>query len=349
MNIFAYHDLQYVSIAIIAVAIGLGTLLLFLRERRIRMKIRGRYLLRSRRLTRMLRIVQLSEELADIGHWELDLRTGKQTWSRGLFRLFGLDQAAELCPDEAASLFVDGEDGLLSALGANRHNRETYCIDVPVKRIDGAGRTFRLHACNIFGWRGRATRTVGVVIDVSEQVQRDRELHDRKRKLDEARHLAETDSLTGLANRRRAMEWLELAMANCRTNRKQISLIVLDIDHFKAVNDGYGHPAGDCVLKRVAAIVGDEARACDLIGRIGGEEFVIGLEGAGEREVKAIAERIRLAVVERSGTDVLPPVTASMGFATAADEDTSLSLFARADAALYAAKHAGRNRVRQAA
>lgn len=126
-------------------------------------------------------------------------------------------------------------------------------------------------------------------------------------------------------------------------------MIAFDIDHFKQVNDRFGHAAGDKVLQRVAEIACGEARASDLVGRIGGEEFVWILPDAGLDVARGAALRLRRAIERGSGNVELPTVTASIGFATWAQGDDTASLLARADAALYAAKGAGRNKVKQAA
>ena len=126
-------------------------------------------------------------------------------------------------------------------------------------------------------------------------------------------------------------------------------MIVFDIDHFKTVNDTYGHPEGDKVLRRIATVAKEQARASDVIGRIGGEEFAWIVPGADESFAKLVAERLRLAIAVDGVSGEVPMVTVSMGIAAIESGDTSLSLFARADAALYSAKNAGRNTVRLAA
>ena len=122
---------------------------------------------------------------------------------------------------------------------------------------------------------------------------------------------------------------------------------MLDIDHFKAVNDRYGHAAGDHVIRAVASAASDELRPCDLLGRLGGEEFAFVLPDCDIVQAAALAERLRLAVARRK-IEANPGigVTASFGVTELADADGCLSdLLARADAALYRAKECGRDRV----
>ena len=125
------------------------------------------------------------------------------------------------------------------------------------------------------------------------------------------------------------------------------ALVLFDIDHFKAVNDRYGHDVGDEVLKRVAASAIEGLRSTDLIGRYGGEEFVIILPRTDADTALQIAERVR-SRIEASRGGAQPKVTVSLGVATTQGDDTGHVILKRADVALYAAKDAGRNRLRLA-
>jgi len=164
-------------------------------------------------------------------------------------------------------------------------------------------------------------------------------------------HLAITDSLTNLTNRRN----FDIALAHeielLGENDKSLSLVLLDLDHFKSYNDHYGHPAGDECLRRVSASVSQAVRPTDLCARIGGEEFAFLLRNTGVTESLIIAERIRLAIaslnIAHAASKVLPHVTASLGVATTSDchEEAALALYRCADAALYRAKMGGRNQI----
>jgi diguanylate cyclase (GGDEF)-like protein len=158
------------------------------------------------------------------------------------------------------------------------------------------------------------------------------------------------DGLTGLLNRRLLDERLAAEIASALRRQAELSVILLDLDHFKRVNDTHGHLAGDATLKRVAALAGAAARADDVVGRYGGEELVIIARGAALPEAAALAERLR-AEVERAEViygDTAIRVTMSAGVASLAcvgPTGTPAALFACADTRLYAAKQAGRNRV----
>jgi len=163
--------------------------------------------------------------------------------------------------------------------------------------------------------------------------------------------LATTDGLTGLFNRRHffTMATRELALAARRSS--PLAAVMLDIDHFKQVNDVHGHPVGDDVIATVARRLGATVRATDLVGRYGGEEFAIILLDTGAADALALAERLRAAIGDRpvktEAGDL--PVTISVGIACLdAAGDSAGDLLGRADSALYQAKRGGRNRVAQA-
>ena len=163
--------------------------------------------------------------------------------------------------------------------------------------------------------------------------------------------MAMTDELTGLYNRRYADQHLNRQVAERARSAAPMALMVLDIDHFKMVNDTYGHPVGDEVLVEFAQRMRDEMRGVDLLARYGGEEFVAALpEARGETALRA-ADRLRAAIAgEPFDTSAgLLTVTASIGVATLEPDETAPSLLRRADEALYAAKRSGRNRVATAA
>jgi diguanylate cyclase (GGDEF)-like protein len=156
------------------------------------------------------------------------------------------------------------------------------------------------------------------------------------------------DPLTGLLNRRYFDEAIETAYAAARRGADPLGLIVLDLDHFSAVNNEHGHSVGDTVLQRVARSIRLAVRDGDVVVRYGGEEFVVIAPGADDEDAVEIAERIRDAV-SRSGEELVDgrrvPLTTSAGVACLVDESDGHALFRAADSALLAAKRGGRNRV----
>lgn len=158
--------------------------------------------------------------------------------------------------------------------------------------------------------------------------------------------LASTDPLTGLSNRRFFQEKLTDGLSAHREEGQPLSLLIIDIDHFKHINDTYGHPVGDLVLSDLAKLLQDMNREGDLFARFGGEEFVALLPGAAMDDATALAESICLAAASASmGGYRIYRITISIGVATETPQETELSLVQKADTALYASKSGGRNRV----
>ncbi|MCW2241639.1 GGDEF domain-containing protein [Azospirillum canadense] len=163
----------------------------------------------------------------------------------------------------------------------------------------------------------------------------------------ELRYLADTDVLTGAKNRRAFTALAERELARHQRYHRALSLIMMDLDHFKAVNDEHGHAAGDAVLIEVIRRCRDGLRRHDAIGRLGGEEFAILLPETGLSQAREVAERLRQSIAAAS---IFAPdgqalaVTASMGIAALGAGDLLDSLLSRADHALYQAKECGRNR-----
>ncbi len=164
---------------------------------------------------------------------------------------------------------------------------------------------------------------------------------------EEFERLASHDSLTGALMRGAWMARAQIEIERSKRHARQLALVVMDLDHFKQINDTLGHAAGDQALVDYVACVTRHLRRQDSLGRIGGEEFVLLLPETTALEAHVVAERIRSAIAERQ---VEPHYTVSMGVAElgAADQTVS-SLLARADAAMYQAKTKGRNRVELAA
>ena len=157
--------------------------------------------------------------------------------------------------------------------------------------------------------------------------------------------LVTTDPLTGLANRRVFEEAIERAVAMARRTRRPLALLFIDGDHFKSVNDTFGHPFGDRVLRLLAETIRSQLRPYDLAARLGGEEFAVILPGASHDDAVRIAERLRVAVA-RESTRLRDGFEQTVSLATMERGDlTADALVDRTDRALYCAKYAGRNRV----
>lgn len=173
------------------------------------------------------------------------------------------------------------------------------------------------------------------------------EIEQRKKLEDELRLLATTDSLTGLLTRRRFLELGHRELLRKARNGSPLSILLMDLDHFKRVNDRFGHAAGDQVLAAMAKVGRAGLREVDLLGRLGGEEFGAVLPDAGLETARQVAERLREALAgwkyQQEAHEVT--VTVSIGITEVTPDDKTLdTAFSRADKALYRAKATGRNR-----
>ena len=211
-----------------------------------------------------------------------------------------------------------------------------FVQDDPLLRAMAAGGLIYLAAAY------RATRTLAFFLGRSLQLSHELAIaHDREQAL------ARTDELTGLRNRRAFYEAGERALEWARRYDHALALVMLDIDHFKRINDAQGHAAGDAALRGLAETLRSNARAADVAGRLGGEEFAVLLPETTLQEAIAYAERLRAAI---AGSVVVHQrqelrFTCSLGVAQMKPSDDLDALVGRADAALYRSKEGGRDRV----
>ncbi len=190
-----------------------------------------------------------------------------------------------------------------------------------------------------FDEEGHLLEIVVTFIDVTDRVARRIESELVEQHL---REVALTDELTGLGNRRAILGAADHAVAT--TGGAPLAFLMVDLDHFKMVNDTHGHSRGDDVLQQMGGEIAAALRQGDLLGRFGGEEFLAVLPGTGLEAALAVAERLR-GLVEKAGVDY--GVSASVGVAIREHEESAAALIRRADQALYAAKAAGRNTIRE--
>jgi len=169
-------------------------------------------------------------------------------------------------------------------------------------------------------------------------------IDEEKEKSIKLNHLAITDKLTGLYNRVKLDKVLDIEILKALSSEKDISIIFIDIDKFKHINDTYGHQVGDQILKDFSLKLKNCIRKTDIIGRWGGEEFLIICKGTNLKESLCTAENLR-STIQNMKLETVNSITASFGVATLKDDDCAQSLLRRADAALYRSKENGRNRV----
>lgn len=310
--------------------------------------------LRRARFNALRGTLDVAEEVGGFGLWQSSPAEGQRHWTDGMCRLFGMNPGEAICDSDAETLLLS--NGIDLSILASEAQRSSDGIDTRFKilGLDDEERYIDMRMRPTLGNGSSSPRGVMAVFrDATQQTVRERQLQSLRQRAmieaEKARAEANRDPLTNLANRRYLMGELDRRLALRTENSEAISLILFDVDHFKTVNDRYGHLVGDRVLKRIARIAGEQAREGDLVGRIGGEEFVWVLEGGDADLAWSASERLRRAIAMESGVAEVPPVTISVGCVTAEPGECSLSLFARADEALYEAKNGGRNTVRIAA
>ncbi|MES2739957.1 MAG: sensor domain-containing diguanylate cyclase [Pseudomonadota bacterium] len=300
--------------------------------------------------------IQMLETLV-IPTFVLDLDCKVIMWNRACERLTGVAAYEVLGTGEhwrsfytqarptLADLVAQGRQGDIAALyqhqvqrNDNEHNvyAENWC-DMP--RM-GRRRYLAVDASPILGNEGGIVAVVETLRDMTDEKNTQLALE----------QLATRDGLTGLANRRCFDDTLQAEWQRAARHRQALSLLMVDVDYFKAYNDAHGHLGGDRCLQRIAHALASEMRANDLVARYGGEEFAVILPNQSLKGASIVAERIRERVEQLQlpkQKDGHQTVTVSIGAATALPDDQTQAhqLLAIADAALYRAKHMGRNRI----
>lgn len=303
------------------------------------------------KLSNKMRLLQMAESAAQVGHWRLDIATGTIFWSQEVFQIHGLSDAVPPMLDEALGAYhPDDRVRVSDQIGRSIDRREPFDFVARIVRPDGEVRHVRSRGEIDATGRDGNFGLFGIIQDITVQVAQERVLEEARLRAEEAARVAimaaETDALTGIANRRHILDRLDRAILSATRDGHPLSVAIFDIDHFKQINDRFGHQVGDAVIRRVALTAQGLVRATDSIGRFGGEEFVIVLPDASAQTALLVAERVRAAI---EGDLADPAATISIGIARMRDGDTVETVLKRADDALYAAKREGRNTLRLAA
>lgn len=274
--------------------------------------------------------------------WETD-RQGRYTFVQGQEKILGRSDLALIGENRWAQLCgtdCDVRAGDCQIVAAIAQRRPIERKLLRSRHVDGTEVWISCSAQPVFDEAGAYIGYRGVDVDVTELTLAQRELE----------QMALHDPLTGLANRRKFMSRYELELARQRRSGGSLSLLLIDIDHFKEINDRWGHLVGDDCLRRIANVLSSNLRVVDLIARFGGEEFIVLLCDTGLEQALRIAEQLRQVVAATrleapDGTTI--GLTVSIGVASRPDGDARDfdQLLADADAGAYAAKHAGRDRV----
>jgi len=281
-----------------------------------------------------------AQRIARIGSWELDLVSGKLTWSDEIFRLFEIDKTAFGATYEAFLNAVHPEDRewVDQAYTHSLATRTPYEITHRLRMPDGRIKWVNERCETRYDAQGKALLSTGTVQDITE------------RKLAEAQisQLAYHDALTGLLNRFSLQSQLEQALSMARREQRALAVVFLDLDRFKSINDTLGHAMGDALLTDVAYRLRDNVRDSDIVARLGGDEFVVVLTEVDDATAAArVADKLLQALAERYpiGENELHS-TASIGLAMYPnDGEDGDTLMKNADIAMYHAKSQGRNNV----
>ena len=238
---------------------------------------------------------------------------------------------------------------------AIREARTSTGVSLCIEPEAGERRVFVLNVAPVLDGWGKPKGAIATFDDVTELEQQkaalERAMSELEKSQDEIRlqnqeleTLAKRDPLTGVANRRAFMEWFEAQFAQARGEGSELSCVMVDIDHFKRINDTHGHATGDEVIRRLAELLSTAVRSTDAVCRYGGEEFCIALPGASSQVAAKVAER--LCGKARSPGFTRVPMTVSFGVASVKSGAASLAeLLEQSDRALYASKESGRDRV----
>ncbi|MBM6577432.1 diguanylate cyclase [Microvirga sp. SRT01] len=308
-----------------------------------------------KRMQETNRLLALAERAAGVGHWRLGVADGTLFWSPEVFRIHGIAENEMPTAEDAIRFYLPEERPRIGSLvGQSMALRVGFDFEGRIVRPGGEVRHIISRGQPEFDPDGVFIGLFGIFQDVTLQVIAGRELEAAKRAAEDAAaqalRLVDIDALTGVSSRRKAMAALDEAIVDSRAAGLPLAVAIFDIDHFKGVNDRYGHAAGDAVLRRVARVAKEAVRPTDLVGRLGGEEFLVLLPGAPAANAVAIAEQLRTAVAASGGgVEVGPRVTVSVGVALLSEDASAASLLGDADRALYRAKAAGRNAARLAA
>jgi len=308
---------------------------------------------RCQRLSKELLSKQQENEIlsfgwaGNLGQWYMDVPTGNAFFNMAKIEALGYTPE-EIPKDVHYSFFTekihpeDYELAMNSMLHAFKDPSNFYEVEYRIQHKDGSYRWFYD--------RGKVTQwsddhkplfVVGIVFDITEKKQYEKELEHENFRL-EVENI--TDSLTKVHNRKYVLEELTYRLNQHLSIVTKLSIIMIDIDDFKSINDTFGHLVGDKVLYDVAQIINDMIRGFDLVGRYGGEEFLVILPNTEVSKASLVAQRI-VEEIANHDFNINQKVTVSAGVANYKKNDSVENIIQRADARLYQAKRTGKNKV----
>jgi diguanylate cyclase (GGDEF)-like protein/PAS domain S-box-containing protein len=280
-----------------------------------------------------------AQRIAHVGSWQLDLATGQMAWSEELLRMFGLDLTGPMptLADSERLFTPQSWQRLTAAIARVAESGRQDEVELQVLKGDGTSAWLQVRGEGVRDTSGAVVGLRGVALDITA----------RKLASDELRHMATHDPLTGLANRTAVNDEITLALRAGRRRGRTTAVLMIDLDHFKDVNDTLGHAAGDQLLVAAADRLENLVRAGDLVSRTGGDEFVVVMRDLDDpQEAVQVARRVVAGFREpfiAPGAELF--ATATVGVATSSDSSDADDLIREADTAMYVAKEQGRDRM----
>ncbi len=301
----------------------------------------------------------LAARAARLGVWDWEIREDRLTCDDLLFDLYGRkreEMAFTSYHDWLSVIYPDDIASTASAMREALYGRKNLDIEYRVVLPDGAIRHLAAYAHVVHDAEGQPLRMTGINYDVTERKRQEEELLASRLELEKGNHrlteanamlehLASTDALTDAWNRRHFEQSVKVEMGRAQRYNHPLSLLMFDIDHFKQVNDVYGHQSGDQILSVIANLVRANIRESDSLTRWGGEEFIVLTPELAIDDAARLGEKLRMLVAEYNFAEV-GVVTVSFGVAEFHAGENLDTWIKHADEALYAAKLAGRNTLR---
>lgn len=282
-----------------------------------------------------------AQHLAHIGSWRQLIATGEISWSREMFHIFGMEPSSDVLPWSEMRKNIHPEDWLsfeTTLQGAVAHGKR-YNVEVRAKHPNGTTRWLLLTGGNTStACKEEVEWVSGAIQDITE----------RKRLQEELQKQATTDELTGVTNRRHFLELAHIELRRAIRLKQPLAVALIDLDHFKTINDTHGHMAGDQALRVFTKICLQNKREIDVFARIGGDEFTLLLPETSSEHAHEVVLRIRRALADTRLDFAGRPVSISLSAGIASlsnNQETFEILLSRADQALYQAKETGRNRI----
>ncbi|MGP9766135.1 GGDEF domain-containing protein [Halomonas sp. AOP13-D3-9] len=285
-----------------------------------------------------VRMLQKINEVGRLGYWLMSLTASDVYWSDMVYEFFGVEPGC-FVPDQNAFMAMVHPQDQSKVAKALLEMHDTRLIDIKYRIIQPNGNIRWLHEVA----DNTSPEDLDILIGTLHDITAHKSLEEKLRKQ------AITDDLTGVFNRRYFMKRLRQAYSHFRRSGQNAAVLLFDVDHFKAVNDTYGHAMGDRVLRRVCRLFLERFRETDIVGRLGGEEFAVLLFEVTSEAAVTVAEDIRQTLANHgfkteAGSTFHISITCGVSsFAT--DDPTEDSILHRADKSLYLGKHHGRDQV----